>query len=246
MPPSHPASHLSTVSLRPVVIGVSGASGQIYAVRILKALLDADATVELVVSRAAYRVWQAENDVRIPVELERQASFWREQSGSRGGQLTCHSYSDIGAGIASGSFRTQGMAIVPSSMGTVAKLAAGMSSDLLERTADVHIKESRRLVVVPRETPFSLIHLRNLTTLAETGVRIVPAIPAWYHQPRTILDLVDFVVARVLDQLDLDLDVDLVDRWQGPIASRDRLDPGNRVNEVDAPANMTQPDLAAT
>jgi len=93
---------------------------------------------------------------------------------------------------------------MPCSMGTVAKLAGGMSGDLLERTADVHLKEGRRLVLVPRETPFSLIHLRNLTTLAEAGARIVPAIPAWYHQPQSVLDLVDFVVARALDQLDID------------------------------------------
>jgi 4-hydroxy-3-polyprenylbenzoate decarboxylase len=89
-------------------------------------------------------------------------------------------------------------------MSTVAKLAAGLSSDLLERSADVQLKEGRKLVVVPRETPFSLIHLRNLTALAEAGARIVPAIPAWYHQPETIDDLVDFVVARALDQFDID------------------------------------------
>jgi 4-hydroxy-3-polyprenylbenzoate decarboxylase len=98
-------------------------------------------------------------------------------------------------------------------MATVAKIAHGLSSDLLERAADVHLKEGRRLVIVPRETPFSLIHLRNLTTLAEAGARIVPAIPAWYHNPQTIEDLVDFVIARALDQLDID--ADLIQRWQG-------------------------------
>jgi 4-hydroxy-3-polyprenylbenzoate decarboxylase len=105
------------------------------------------------------------------------------------------------------------MIIMPCSMSTVAKLAGGLSSDLLERAADVQIKEGRKLVIVPRETPFSLIHLRNLTTLAETGVRIVPAIPAWYHNPQTIEDLVDFVVARALDQLDIDCVS--IQRWQG-------------------------------
>jgi 4-hydroxy-3-polyprenylbenzoate decarboxylase len=105
------------------------------------------------------------------------------------------------------------MIVIPCSMSTVAKLAGGLSSDLLERAADVHLKEGRKLVVVPRETPFSLIHLRNLTTLAETGVRIVPAIPAWYHNPQSIEDLVDFVVARTLDQLDIDC-VPLK-RWEG-------------------------------
>jgi 4-hydroxy-3-polyprenylbenzoate decarboxylase len=98
-------------------------------------------------------------------------------------------------------------------MSTVGKLAAGLSSDLLERAADVQLKEGKPLVLVPRETPFSLIHLRNLVTLAEAGARIVPAIPAWYHHPQTILDLVDFVVARTLDQFGLDC-VPL-NRWQG-------------------------------
>lgn len=98
-------------------------------------------------------------------------------------------------------------------MSTVAKIAAGLSSDLLERSADVQLKEGRPLVIVPRETPFSVIHLRNLTTLAEAGVRIVPAIPAWYHNPQTIEDLVDFVVARVLDQLDIDCIP--LNRWEG-------------------------------
>jgi 4-hydroxy-3-polyprenylbenzoate decarboxylase len=105
------------------------------------------------------------------------------------------------------------MVVMPCSMSTVAKLAVGMSSDLLERAADVQIKEGKPLVVVPRETPFSLIHLRNLTSLAEAGVRIVPAIPAWYHHPQSVEDLVDFVVARALDQLAIDC-VPLT-RWQG-------------------------------
>jgi 4-hydroxy-3-polyprenylbenzoate decarboxylase len=109
------------------------------------------------------------------------------------------------------------MLVIPCSMSTVGKLAAGLSTDLLERAADVQLKEGRKLVLVPRETPFSLIHLRNLTTLAEAGARIVPAIPAWYHQPQSIEDLVDFVVARALDQFELDC-VPLR-RWEGPCAT---------------------------
>ena len=199
---------------KPLIIGVSGASGLIYAVRALKFLLAADYQIELVASRASYMVWQAEQDIRIPPEPEQQEYFWREQTGVFDrGKLVCHRWGDVGANIASGSFRTKGMIIIPCSMSTVAKIAAGLSSDLLERAADVQIKEGRPLVVVPRETPFSLIHLRNLTSLAETGVRIVPAIPAWYHNPQTVEDLVDFVVARVLDQLDIDC-VPL-NRWQG-------------------------------
>nr|WP_199332656.1 flavin prenyltransferase UbiX [Anabaena catenula] len=199
---------------KPLILGVSGASGLIYAVRALKFLLEAEYKIELVASKSTYMVWQAEQETRMPADPEGQEQFWREQAGvPLSGKLRCHPWSDVGAGIASGSFRTLGMIIIPCSMSTVAKLAVGLSSDLLERAADVQIKEGRKLVVVPRETPFSLIHLRNLTTLAETGVRVVPAIPAWYHNPQTIEDLVDFVVARALDQLDIDCIP--IQRWQG-------------------------------
>ena len=199
---------------KPLIVGVSGASGLIYAVRALKYLLAADYTIELVASRATYMVWQAEENIRMPSEPDKQELFWREKAGvSKGGTLNCHRWGDVGDNIASGSFRTLGMVIIPCSMSTVAKIATGLSSDLLERAADVQIKEGKPLVVVPRETPFSLIHLRNLTALAETGVKIVPAIPAWYHHPKTIEDLVDFVVARTLDTLDIDCIP--LERWQG-------------------------------
>lgn len=159
-------------------------------------------------------VWQAELGIRMPAEPAQQEEFWRQQAGvEQVGKLRCHPWGDVGANIASGSFRTAGMLVMPCSMSTVGKLAAGLSSDLLERAADVQLKEGRKLVIVPRETPFSLIHLRNLTTLAEAGARIVPAIPAWYHHPQTIEDLVDFIVARALDQFDIDC-VPLK-RWEG-------------------------------
>lgn len=198
----------------PLILGITGASGLIYAVRALKFLLEADYAIELVASKSTYMVWQAEQDIRLPPEPDQQERFWRQQAGvTQGGNLICHRWGDVGAAIASGSFRTSGMVIMPCSMSTVAKLAAGLSSDLLERAADVQLKEGRQLVIVPRETPFSLIHLRNLTTLAEAGARIVPAIPAWYHNPQTIEDLVDFVVARAFDQLNIDCIP--MKRWQG-------------------------------
>ncbi|MEL7521680.1 MAG: flavin prenyltransferase UbiX [Cyanobacteria bacterium J06631_2] len=198
---------------KPLIIGVSGASGLIYAVRALKYLLAADYTIELVASRATYMVWQAEENIRMPSEPYEQELFWREKAGvEKGGILNCHRWGDVGDNIASGSFRTLGMVVIPCSMSTVAKIAAGLSSDLLERSADVQIKEGKPLVVVPRETPFSLIHLRNLTTLAEAGVKIVPAIPAWYNHPKTVEDLVDFVVARTFDTLDIDCIP--IERWK--------------------------------
>lgn len=197
-----------------LILGVSGSSGLIYAVRALKFLLGADYTIDLVASKAVYMVWQAEQNIRMPADPVQQSEFWRQQAGvEMAGKLHCHPWQDIGANIASGSFRTRGMLIIPCSMGTVAKLAAGLSSDLLERAADVQIKEGRTLAIVPRETPLSLIHLRNLTALAQAGVKIVPAIPAWYHKPQTIEDLVDFVVARALDQLDIDCVP--INRWEG-------------------------------
>jgi 4-hydroxy-3-polyprenylbenzoate decarboxylase len=204
-------------STLPIVIGVSGASGLIYAVRAVKFLLRANFKVELVASKGSFQVWQAEQNIRMPAEPAKQALFWREQAEEESGELICHSITDLGASIASGSYRTQGMVVIPCSMSTVGKLAAGLSSDLLERAADVQLKEGGKLILVPRETPFSLIHLRNLTTLAEAGARIVPAIPAWYHNPQTITDLVDFVIARTLDQLQLDC-VPL-QRWRTPIES---------------------------
>ena len=199
---------------RSLVLGITGASGLIYAVRAIKHLLSAGYSVDLVASKAVYMVWQAEENIRLPGDLQQQTLFWREQAGvSQAGTLRCHAWSNVGATIASGSFKTLGMVIMPCSMSTVGKLAAGLSSDLLERAADVQLKEGKPLVLVPRETPLSLIHLRNLTTLAEAGARIVPAIPAWYHQPQTINDLVDFVVARALDQVDIDCVA--LNRWQG-------------------------------
>ena len=198
----------------PIILGVSGASGMVYAVRAIKHLLAADYTVELVASRASQQVWQQEHGTPKPTNIEQQQLRWREQAGvETAGTLRCHAWGNVGASIASGSYRALGMVVMPCSMSTVGKMAAGLSSDLLERAADVQIKEGRPLIVAPRETPFSLIHLRNLTALAEAGVRIVPAIPAWYHHPQSIDDLVDFVIARALDQLAIDC-VPLR-RWEG-------------------------------
>lgn len=207
----------SPSSARPIILGITGASGLIYAVRALYHLLNANYTVELVASKSTYMVWQAEEQIRMPGDMVQQEVFWRTQAnvpqGAGKGVLRCHPWSDVGATIASGSYRTAGMVVMPCSMSTVGKLAAGLGGGLLERAADVQLKEGRKLVLVPRETPFNLIHLRNLTSLAEAGARIVPAIPAWYHNPQSIEDLVDFVVARALDQLDIDC-VPL-NRWTG-------------------------------
>jgi 4-hydroxy-3-polyprenylbenzoate decarboxylase len=199
---------------KPLILGITGSSGLIYAVRAIKFLLAADYTIDVVASKATYMVWQAEQNLKMPPDPDDQEIFWRQQAGvETEGKLRCHRWGDVGATIASGSYKTLGMVIMPCSMSTVAKIATGLSSDLLERAADVQLKEGRPLVVVPRETPFSLIHLRNLTALAEAGARIVPAIPGWYGNPQTIENLVDFVVARALDQVDIDCIP--INRWEG-------------------------------
>ncbi|MCP9816431.1 UbiX family flavin prenyltransferase [Synechococcus sp. GreenBA-s] len=199
----------------PVVLAVSGASAQPLAQRALQLLLEAGERVEMVTSRGAIGVWQAELGLRVPSEPEAQEVFWRERTGTTGGSLRCHRWNDQAAGIASGSFRTKGMVILPASMGSVGRIAAGVATDLLERAADVHLKEGRPLVICPRETPWSLIHLRNLTALAEAGARIAPPVPAWYHRPTTIEEMVDFLVIRVFDCLGFELGA--LQRWQGPV-----------------------------
>ena len=199
----------------PIVLAISGASAQPLAQRALQLLLEAGETVEVVTSKGAIGVWQAELGIRVPLEPRAQEAFWRERTGMAGGQLRCHRWNDQSVGIASGSFRTKGMVILPASMGTVGRIASGVALDLVERAADVHLKEGRPLVICPRETPWNLIHLRNLTTLAEAGARIAPPVPAWYHQPQSINDMVDFLVIRVFDVLGYDLGN--LNRWQGAL-----------------------------
>ena len=198
----------------PVVLAVSGASAQPLAQQALQLLLEAGEAVELVTSRGAIGVWQAELGLRVPSEPDAQEAFWRERTAVSTGQLRCHRWNDQAAGIASGSFKTRGMVILPASMGTVGRIASGVALDLVERAADVHLKEGRPLVICPRETPWSLVHLRNLTALAEAGARNAPQVPAWYHQPQSIEDMVDFLVIRVFDVLGYELGN--LRRWQGP------------------------------
>jgi 4-hydroxy-3-polyprenylbenzoate decarboxylase len=163
-------------------------------------------------------VWRAELGVQVPYEPRVQEAFWRERTGCASGDLRCHRWNDQAAPIASGSYRTAGMVILPASMGTVGRIASGVALDLIERAADVHLKEGWPLVIAPRELPWNLIHLRNLTTLAEAGARIAPPVPAWYHQPASLEDMVDFLVIRIFDSLGLQLGE--LRRWDGPVSMR--------------------------
>ncbi|MDF2723291.1 MAG: putative aromatic acid decarboxylase [Paenibacillus sp.] len=177
------------------VVGITGASGAIYGVRLCESLLASGLPVHLVITDAGWRVLHEELDWdaahRQKTIAEKFARFEL--------QPRYYPINDIGASIASGSFRTAGMAIVPCSMGTLSGIAHGASGNLLERAADVMLKEGRTLLLVPRETPLHAIHLENMLKLARLGIRIVPAMPAFYHKPVSMDELVDFMVGKVMD-----------------------------------------------
>ncbi|HAT55694.1 MAG TPA: 3-octaprenyl-4-hydroxybenzoate carboxy-lyase [Lactobacillus sp.] len=186
--------------MKRIVIGVTGASGTIYAIALLKALKEyADVETHLVMS-----TWAKKN-----LELETELSLADVKA------LADYTYNinDQGATIASGSFLHDGMVIVPASMKTIAGIAAGYGDNLIARAADVTIKEQRKLVIVPRETPLSAIHLENMTKLARLGVQMIPPIPAFYNHPKTIQDLVDHQTMKLLDALHIENNVD--QRWKG-------------------------------
>ena len=193
----------------PIVVGITGASGAAYAVRLLRVLSGAGRSIRLTVSPSAVEVIRAE--LGISIALDRFDSRLLTGGGTELESVVYHRHDDFSASIASGSFLTAGMVIVPCSMSTLASIAHGITTNLITRGADVHLKERRKLIVVPRETPLSLVHLENMTTLTRAGGIVLPAAPGWYHRPRTTGDLVDFVVARICDQLGIAHD--LSRRW---------------------------------
>ena len=201
--------------MKSYVLAITGASAMPLAERSIQLLLSKNYDVHLVLSRGAYEVWHSENGVKVPIEPQQQENFWRDRLNEDCGQLNCYRWNDNAAPIASGSYKTNAMIIISCTMGTIGRIASGYSLNLIERCADVHLKEGRKLLIAPRETPWSLIHLRNLTTLAEAGAKIYPLIPAWYFQPKTINDMVDFLVTRLFDLLEDDLLP--INRWRGPI-----------------------------
>jgi len=184
-----------------IAIAVTGASGAVYATRTVAALLERGVHVELIVSDYGRRLLRDELGERASVD--RLLPFLTEKYGDgvAAGAVTIHSNRDLGATIASGSHGCSGMAIVPCSMKTLAAVAHGLSRNLIERAADVMLKEQRRLVIVPRETPMSLPQLRNMVLCAEAGAMILPAMPAFYQQPKTLDDLADFMAGKILSAL---------------------------------------------
>ncbi|MCL4534231.1 MAG: UbiX family flavin prenyltransferase [Bacteroidetes bacterium] len=178
------------MAVRPFVVGVSGASGAVLARRCVEMLLARELPVALTVTDVAAGIWQDE----LGTSLSQDLAVW-------GARVRYYPAEHMPAPIASGSYRTRGMIVVPCSMATVAAIAHGTSTSLLTRAADVCLKEGRRLVLVPRETPLSAIHLENLLRLARLGVRIVPPVPAFYNHPTSLDEVVDFVVGRALEAL---------------------------------------------
>ena len=189
------------------IIGVTGASGIRYALRLLDVLATFGVEQHVIFSDAALRVLKDEEGVALShARLSPKTLFGRNAEG-----LVFHNPRDIGAAVASGSFDVQGMVVCPCSMGTLASIAHGLSQNLVHRAADVTLKEGRRLVIVPRETPLSAIHLQNMLTLASLGASIVPAMPGFYHRPKSLEEIVDMQVMKILDQMGIRSD--LVSRW---------------------------------
>jgi 4-hydroxy-3-polyprenylbenzoate decarboxylase len=190
------------MSQRRIIVGISGASGVIYGIRLLEVLRQApDVESHLVVSTAGAQT--------IGLETEYSLEQVQALADAR------YRFNDVAAAISSGSFKTYGMVVIPCSMKTLAGIAHSFSDNLLLRAADVVLKDRRRLVIVPRETPLHLGHLRLMTQLVEMGAVVAPPMPAFYHRPQSIADIVDQTVNRVLDLLEVTLPEDLFTRWQG-------------------------------
>jgi 4-hydroxy-3-polyprenylbenzoate decarboxylase len=184
-----------------IAVGITGASGAIYATRTLAALLEREVHVELIVPDYGRRLLR--DELGDAASVDRLVPYLTERYGAgvAAGSLTVHNNRDQGATLASGSHGCRGMAIVPCSMKTLAAVAHGLSRNLIERAADVMMKEQRRLVIVPRETPMSLPQLRNMVLCAEAGAMILPAMPAFYQLPKTLDDLADFMAGKILSAL---------------------------------------------
>lgn len=203
-------------------VGITGGSGAPYALRLLKALVATGHEAHVVISPAGEKVVQLESGLRLGRTLrEKEDAIVRalEADGEGKGSLRLFDHMNLAAPISSGSFPCAGMVIVPCSTGTLGRIAGGISSNLIERAADVALKERRRLVLVPRETPLSEIHLNNMLTLRRAGADILPAMPAFYHRPRTIADMVDMIVGRILDRLGVENS--LFFRWGKDTAASD-------------------------
>lgn len=196
---------------RTITLAITGASGAQYGLRLLQCLLAADCRVYLLLSSAAEVVIRTETDLDLPTDLEEQQLFLSQRYGAEDEQLILFGRDDWFSPVASGSSSPSAMVICPASGGTLSAIANGASNNLIERAADVALKERRQLIVVPRETPYSAIHLENMLKLTQLGAVVLPASPGFYMQPDSVESLIDFIVARILDQLGIEQD--LMPRW---------------------------------
>ncbi len=194
-----------------VTLAITGASGAQYGLRLLECLLAAKVNVYLLLSRAAEVVIATETDIKLPEGLENQQQFLAKKYRADNGQLRLFSREDWFSPVASGSSSPAASVVCPASGGTLSAVASGASNNLIERACDVALKERRQLILVPREAPYSEIHLENMLKLTRMGAVVIPASPGFYHEPKSIEDLIDFVVARILDQLGLSQSI--MPRW---------------------------------
>jgi len=184
----------------PIIVAITGASGTVYGIRLLQFLLENNYNVELVISESACKVAKEELNLSLSLDPENLKELLLSYLGLFSSKyLTVWSSDDISASISSGSYKTHGMIIIPASMGTIGRIASGISDNLITRAADVCLKERKKLIIVPREMPYSSIHIENLLKLSNAGAIIAPASPAFYHSPKELIELVDFVVGKVLD-----------------------------------------------
>lgn len=197
-----------------VTLAFTGASGMPYGVRLLECLLAAGVRVYLLYSQVAQVVARQEMELALPARAKEAEQFFAERFAARPGQLQAFGREEWFAPVASGSNPADAMVVCPCSMGTLAAVATGLADNLIERACDVMLKEARKLILVPRETPLSAIHLENMLRLVHAGAVILPANPGFYHRPESVQAVVDFVVARVLDQLHVAHQ--LVARWGQP------------------------------
>lgn len=194
-----------------ITLAMTGASGAQYGLRLLDCLVQEEREVHFLISRAAQLVVATETDVALPAKPRAMQAFLTEYTGAAPGQVRVFGEQDWMAPPASGSGAPAAMVVVPCSTGSLSAIACGASNNLIERAADVALKERRQLILVPRETPFSSIHLENMLKLSNLGAVILPAAPGFYHQPQSVDDLIDFVVARILNQLNIPQD--MLPRW---------------------------------
>lgn len=193
--------------MKRIVVGLTGASGSIYFLKLLDTLMEQEVLIHIIATEHGSMVLEYETGVKLEEQVERLKD--------RGGKITLENNNNLFSGVASGSYQCDAMVIIPCSMSTMAEIGNGITKNLLTRAADVFIKEKRKLVIVPRETPLSTIHLKNMYELSTLGVTILPAMPGFYNHPQTIDDMVQFVVGKTLDSMGIEHNS--YKRWEGSV-----------------------------